>query len=295
MHAQPYIGRFAPTPSGHLHFGSLVAALASYLDARHQNGTWLIRIEDLDQPRVVPGATEHILRTLEHYGLEWDEEILYQSQRVELYQSILASWVADGNAYYCDCSRQQISAYGGVYPGTCVNRGLAPADDRAVRVKVPREPVDFIDRLQGRLCQNLQKEVGDIVVRRRDGVIAYQLAVVADDIAQGVTDVVRGADLLDSTPRQIWLYQLLGETPPKYLHVPLIMRPDGEKLSKRLGSAPLEPQRVAATLWRALVALRQAPPRHLQRAGIKELLSWAVTHWCVARIPATMHILEDSV
>ena len=268
MHAQPYIGRFAPTPSGHLHFGSLVAALASYLDARHRNGTWLVRIEDLDQPRVIKGATEHILRTLEHYGLEWDGEVLYQSQRVELYESILAAWVADGHAYYCDCSRQQISAYGGVYPGTCAARELNPADDRAIRVKVPSEPVGFVDRLQGTISQNLQDEVGDIVVRRRDGVIAYQLAVVADDIAQGVTDVVRGVDLLDSTPRQLWLYQLLGDPPPNYLHVPLIMRLDGEKLSKRLGSAPLEPQRAGITLWRALVALRQAPPRSLQRATL---------------------------
>lgn len=295
MHAQPYIGRFAPTPSGHLHFGSLVAALASYLDARHQHGTWLIRIEDLDQPRVVDGATDHILRTLDCYGLEWDGEILYQSQRGELYTAILSDWIANGRAYYCDCSRQQIGAYGGIYPGTCVHRGLAWADDRAVRVRVPSTPVGFVDRLQGSLCQNLREEVGDIVVRRRDGVIAYQLAVVVDDIAQGVTDVVRGADLLDSTPRQLWLYQLLSEPPPKYLHVPLIMRPDGEKLSKRLGSAPLEPQRAAATLWRALVALRQAPPRSLHRASVKELLDWAVANWRVSRIPAAAHILEDSI
>ncbi len=295
MHAQPYVGRFAPTPSGHLHFGSLVAALASFLDARHQRGTWLVRVEDLDQPRVVSGATEHILQTLARYGLEWDGEIIYQSQRTEHYEAILTRWLVDGKAYHCDCSRQQINAYGGVYPGTCASRGLTPASDRAIRVRVPSEPLGFVDRLQGAVSQNLRDEVGDIAVRRRDGVIAYQLAVVADDIAQGVTDVVRGADLLDSTPRQIWLYHLLGEAPPEYLHVPLIMRPDGEKLSKRLGSAPLEPQRAAATLWRALVALRQAPPRSLHGAGVSELLAWAVANWRVGAIPAAAHILEDSI
>ncbi|SDS92237.1 glutamyl-Q tRNA(Asp) synthetase [Halopseudomonas xinjiangensis] len=295
MHAQPYVGRFAPTPSGHLHFGSLVAALASFLDARHQRGVWLVRVEDLDQPRVVSGATEHILRTLECYGLEWDGEIVYQSQRIERYESILASWLVEGKAYHCDCSRQQIAAYGGVYPGTCASRGLVAAGDRAIRVRVPAEPLGFVDRLQGPVSQSLQDEVGDIAVRRRDGVIAYQLAVVADDIAQGVTDVVRGADLLDSTPRQIWLYHLLGEALPAYLHVPLIMRPDGEKLSKRLGSAPLEPQRTAITLWRALAALRQAPPRSLHGAGVKELLAWAIANWRVEAIPATAHILEDSI
>lgn len=295
MHAQPYVGRFAPTPSGHLHFGSLVAALASYLDARHRRGTWLVRVEDLDQPRVVDGATDHILRTLESYGLEWDGEIIYQSQRIELYESILAGWLADGKAYYCDCSRQQIAAYGGVYPGTCRTRGLTRTDDRAVRVRVPDAVIGFIDRLQGSIEQNLESDVGDIAVRRRDGVIAYQLAVVADDIAQGVTDVVRGADLLDSTPRQLWLYQLLEQPAPSYLHVPLIMRPDGEKLSKRLGSAPLEPKQAAATLWRALAALRQSPPGRLRGAGIRDLLAWAVKNWRVESIPPKAHLLESGI
>lgn len=295
MHAQPYIGRFAPTPSGQLHFGSLVTALASYLDARNQGGRWLVRIEDLDQPRVVAGATEHILRTLEYYGLEWDGEIVYQSQRVELYEAILATWLADGKAYYCDCSRQQVAAYAGIYPGTCRTRGLAPADDRAIRVRVPNDTISFLDRLQGSVSQQLQDEVGDIVVRRRDGLIAYQLAVVADDIAQGITHVVRGADLLDSTPRQLWLYQLFGRAAPLYLHIPLIMRPDGEKLSKRLGSAALEPRQASATLWRALAALRQSPPKRLVGAGVHELLAWAVPNWRFESIPRTRHILESSV
>ncbi|UAW97955.1 tRNA glutamyl-Q(34) synthetase GluQRS [Halopseudomonas nanhaiensis] len=295
MHAQPYVGRFAPTPSGHLHFGSLVAALASYLDARHHHGSWLVRVEDLDQPRVVSGATDHILRTLECYGLEWDGDIVYQSQRIELYETVLAQWLANGKAYYCDCSRQQIAAYGGVYPGTCRTRGLTSAADRAVRVRVPNTVMGFVDRLQGPMEQALESEVGDIAVRRRDGVIAYQLAVVADDIHQGVTDVVRGADLLDSTPRQLWLYHLFQQPAPRYLHVPLIMRPDGEKLSKRLGSAPLEPSLAAATLWRALAALRQSPPARLRGAGVRELLAWAVKHWRVESIPPKPHLLESSV
>ncbi|PRB79854.1 tRNA glutamyl-Q(34) synthetase GluQRS [Pseudomonas sp. MYb185] len=289
-----YTGRFAPTPSGYLHFGSLLAAVASYLDARHHQGHWLVRIEDLDTPRNIPGASEHILRTLEAYGLHWDGEVVRQSERLVLYQDVIDHWLSTGQAYHCDCSRREIIAHDGVYPGTCRERQLPAASDHAVRVKVSPQELGFDDRLQGRFSQNLASSSGDFIVRRRDGIIAYQLAVVVDDIAQGVTDIVRGADLLDSTPRQLWLYRLLQQPAPRYLHVPLIMRHEGEKLSKRLGSTPLEPEQASATLHRALRILTPQPPAELGAAPVAEQLQWAIAHWQPQRLPAVRQILEST-
>ena len=290
-----YIGRFAPTPSGYLHFGSLLAAVASYLDARQQHGRWLVRMEDLDTPRNIPGAAEHILRTLQVYGLQWDGEVIKQSDRLALYQQCIDHWLATGQAYYCDCSRREIMAHDGIYPGTCRQRQLPASPDHAVRLKVGTQAVSFMDRLQGAVSQDLNSTSGDFIIRRRDGIIAYQLAVVLDDIAQGVTDVVRGADLLDSTPRQLWLYQLLEQPPPRYLHVPLIMRHDGEKLSKRLGSAPLEADQAAATLYRALCILTRDPPAALRTSTVAQQLQWAVAHWQPLRLPATRQILDPTL
>lgn len=289
-----YIGRFAPTPSGYLHFGSLLAAVASYLDARHHQGRWLVRIEDLDTPRNTPGAIDHILHTLDAYGLHWDGEVVHQSNRLELYQQVIDDWLESGLAYHCDCSRQSIAAHGGVYPGTCRARGLPAAADHAVRLRLNDQTIVFQDRLQGELRQQPVAISGDFIIRRRDGIIAYQLAVVIDDIAQGVTDIVRGADLLDSTPRQLWLYQLFQQPAPRYLHVPLVMRHDGEKLSKRLGSAPLEPRQATATLHRALSVLAQNPPPQLHTAPVKEQLDWAATHWQPDRLPAKRQILDPT-
>ena len=289
-----YVGRFAPTPSGYLHFGSLLAAVASYLDAHHHQGRWLVRMEDLDTPRNVAGASEHILRTLQAYGLHWDGEIIKQSDRLELYQQTIDSWLSTGQAYYCDCSRREVIAHDGVYPGTCRHRQLPAAPDHAVRVRVGQQPIIFEDRLQGIVSQSLINTSGDFIIRRRDGVIAYQLAVVLDDIAQGVTDIVRGADLLDSTPRQLWLYQLLKQPVPRYLHVPLIMRHDGEKLSKRLGSAPLEDDQAVTTLYRALCILTPDPPATLRTAPVRQQLEWAVAHWQPQRLPATLQMLDPS-
>lgn len=294
MLSPAYIGRFAPTPSGYLHFGSLLAAVASYLDARSQKGQWLVRIEDLDTPRNVAGASEHILRTLQAYGLHWDGEVVRQSQRLALYESVIDHWLETGQAYHCDCSRRQIIAHDGIYPGTCRDRQLPAAADHAVRVKVSAQTLSFDDRLQGRFSQELASSSGDFIIRRRDGIIAYQLAVVVDDIAQGVTDIVRGADLLDSTPRQLWLYHLLRQPVPRYLHVPLIMRHEGEKLSKRLGSTPLEPAQASATLYRALRILTPQPPTALAAAPVAEQLQWAIDHWQPQRLPATRQILEPS-
>jgi len=294
MHGIEYIGRFAPTPSGKLHFGSLLAALASYLDARHHGGLWLMRMEDLDTLREIPGAADDILRILEAYGLHWDGPVIYQSERLDLYESIIGRWLDGGAAYRCVCSRRELAGYD-VYPGTCRQRNLDPGPAQAIRVIVADEVLGFTDRLQGRFSQHLPSEVGDFVIRRRDGIIAYQLAVVLDDIAQGVNQIVRGADLMDSTPRQLWLYRLLGEPNPNYLHIPLVMRPDGQKLSKRLASPPLDSQRAPATLHRALRALGQPVPTELDGAAIDTLLGWATDNWQPRAMPAVTERLESDL
>jgi glutamyl-Q tRNA(Asp) synthetase len=243
--AGPYRGRFAPSPTGPLHAGSLVAALASWLDARANEGTWLVRIEDLDPPREVPGAAGEILATLADFGMVADEPVLWQSTRGAIYAQALAQLQARGAVYGCSCTRTEVAeaalAAGlapAVYPGTC--RAGAHGAVRALRLNVDAAMVSFEDRWHGRLRQQLARDVGDFVVRRADGLWAYQLAVVVDDAAQGITDVVRGADLLDNTPRQILLQGALGLPTPRYLHVPLVLSAKGEKLSKQTGAAALD-------------------------------------------------------
>ncbi|HEY3077419.1 MAG TPA: tRNA glutamyl-Q(34) synthetase GluQRS [Burkholderiales bacterium] len=239
-----YTGRFAPSPTGPLHMGSLIAALASWLDARAAGGRWLVRVEDLDRPRAVPGAADEILRSLERLGLGWDGEIVYQSRRDALYGAALDKLRA--HTYWCSCTRREIAdsslalATDGahIYPGTCRTR-KAP-EGRALRIRTDRQEIRFHDRLQGAQSQVLERDIGDFVLYRADGLYAYQLAVVVDDAAQGVTDVVRGADLLDSTPRQIYLQRLLGVPTPRYLHVPVAVNAAGEKLSKQTGAMPIE-------------------------------------------------------
>ncbi|KFB21868.1 glutamyl-Q tRNA(Asp) ligase [Pseudomonas aeruginosa PGPR2] len=233
-----YVGRFAPTPSGYLHFGSLVAAVASYLDARAVGGRWLVRMEDLDPPREVPGAQQAILETLERYGFEWDGAVERQSERFPDYAAVVEQLLRSGLAYACTCSRKQLEGFAGIYPGFCRDAGHA-REDAAIRLRVPELEYRFVDRVQGEVHQHLGREVGDFVIQRRDGFYAYQLAVVLDDAWQGITDIVRGADLLDSTPRQLYLQELLGLSQPRYLHVPLIVQPDGHKLGKSYRSPPL--------------------------------------------------------
>ncbi|MFC3606262.1 tRNA glutamyl-Q(34) synthetase GluQRS [Stutzerimonas tarimensis] len=286
-----YLGRFAPTPSGYLHFGSLVAALASYLDARAAGGTWLVRMEDLDPPREMPGAQDAILRSLENYGFEWDAEILCQSGRHEAYAAVVDSLLERGLAYSCTCSRKQLAAYPGAYPGICREQHHSP-ENAAIRLRVPDVEYGFIDRVQGRYAQHLGREAGDFVIRRRDGLHAYQLAVVLDDAWQGVTDVVRGADLLDSTPRQCYLQDLLGLPRPRYLHVPLITQPDGHKLGKRYRSPPLRPDQAPPMLLRALRALGQPTPIELDEASAREILAWASRHWDAGLTPRCMTLEE---
>ena len=280
----PYVGRFAPSPTGPLHFGSLVAALAGWLDCRQAGGRWLLRMEDLDPPRVIPGAADRILRQLEVLGLAWDGPVVYQSARLDLYQDAMRKLAA--HSYPCGCTRKELEdsalAIDGsrIYPGTCRN-GLAPGKtSRAIRLRTHAEPIRFIDRVQGKMAQAVEREVGDFVLRRADGIFAYQLAVVVDDTAQGVTDVVRGADLLDSTARQIHLQRLLGVATPRYLHLPVATNAGGEKISKQTRASDAQPDDIAA----ALLFLGMNPP---DGAGTEELLGWAVQHWDPARIPGS--------
>ncbi len=289
--ADRYIGRFAPTPSGYLHFGSLFAALASYLDARAVGGDWLLRMEDIDPPRETPGAQAAIVETLRRYGFAWDGAMLRQSQRQAAYQAAIEHLLDAGLAYACTCSRKQLQAYPGAYPGFCRDAGHDPRD-AAIRLRVPDREYHFCDRVQGEYRQHLGREVGDFVIRRRDGLVAYQLAVVLDDAWQGVTDVVRGADLLDSTPRQLYLQELLGLPQPRYLHLPLIIQPDGHKLGKSYRSPPLPPDEASPLLLRALRALGQQPAAELAGAPAAAILAWAVAHWDAGRIPHTRSLVE---
>ncbi|HSN19634.1 MAG TPA: tRNA glutamyl-Q(34) synthetase GluQRS, partial [Usitatibacter sp.] len=258
-----YHGRFAPSPTGPLHFGSLVAALASWLDARAAAGRWSVRIEDVDSPRSVPGAGDAILRALEACGLEWDGEVARQSARTALYEEALERLRRAGAVYRCRCTRREIAdsairgIEGAVYPGTCRGLSLAPDARCAERFRVPAGVVGFDDRVQGPVAQDVARDVGDFVLKRRDGLHAYQLAVVVDDAQQGVTDVVRGADLLASTPRQILLQRALGFATPRYLHFPVAVDARGEKLSKQNLAPALEGRAAAARLPAALAFLGQ--------------------------------------
>lgn len=292
-----YRGRFAPSPTGPLHFGSLVAAVGSHADARAHGGEWLVRIEDLDAPRTVPGAAEAILQALAALGMASDGAVLYQSRRGDAYRAALARLAAGGHTYPCACTRKEIadsaSRFGAppeparelVYPGTCRN-GLPPGRAaRAIRCRVDETPVAFDDAVQGTVRQSLAREVGDFVVLRADGVFAYQLAVVVDDADQGVTDVVRGADLLDSTARQIHLQRALGLATPRYCHLPVVTDARGEKLSKQTLAAPVDAAHPAPLLRRALAFLGHAPPAELD--DVAALWDWAARHWDRTRIPRT--------
>ncbi len=275
-----YIGRFAPSPTGHLHFGSLVAALASYLDTRKAQGQWLIRIEDLDPPREVPGSSDAIINDLQAWGMKPDSPVLYQSQRTRAYQAACEQLLAKDLAYWCGCSRSEMPETG-VYPGTCsggLPKGKSP---RALRVRTPEHAIEFADRVQGTLIHDLRTQSGDYVIRRADGYFAYQLAVVVDDAYQQITDIIRGADLLDSTPRQIWLQKCLQLAIPNYAHVPLVTQQDGQKLSKRIQSDPLHNSDALFTLRLALQFLGHPAPLLDWQAT----WDWAVKNWSLKRIP----------
>ena len=283
----PYVGRFAPSPSGPLHFGSLVAAVASFLEARVNNGKWLLRIEDIDPPREQPGATEEILAALTAYGFQWSGDVIYQSQSHPAHEEALNALLQRDACYRCRCSRRDLSdaptgPLGVIYPGTCRN-GCAPGE-AAIRIKTDSSQIAFDDALQGRVTQHLQSESGDFVIRRRDNLIAYHLAVVVDDEIQGVTDIVRGIDLLDSTPRQIWLQRQLGFRTPNYAHFPVITHPDGAKLSKLTGAPAISLEEIEVTLSRALRVLQQNPPADLATASLETIWSWAEKNWQTGKL-----------
>ncbi|MBE9609629.1 tRNA glutamyl-Q(34) synthetase GluQRS [Chitinilyticum piscinae] len=289
--ASGYVGRFAPSPTGELHIGSLLTAVASYLDARSHGGKWLLRIEDLDPPREVPGVAERMIATLQRYGFVWDGEIVWQSHRHGRYADIMDELLERGLAYPCHCSRSKIKAAGLLavdgwrYPGFCRDAGLQLATDLAVRLRVPVGCVEYLDRLQGRQSQELAADVGDFVLRRADGCWAYQLAVVVDDADCGVNQIVRGADLLDSTPRQIYLQRILGFGEPHYLHLPVLVNSAGEKLSKQTLAPPLPEGGETNLLVLVLQLLGQNPPAGAQLWGLSGLWEWAVAHWTVSKIP----------
>ncbi len=299
MSTNAYRGRFAPSPTGPLHFGSLVAAVGSYLDARTQGGAWLVRMEDVDTPRNVAGAADAILKTLEAFGFEWDGSVLYQSDRFDAYAAALEKLKSAGLAYGCACSRKEIAdsatrpaVDGGLaYPGTC-RAGLPLGRAvRAWRLRVNDDEIAFADRLQGRVAQHLDSDVGDFVLRRADGLFAYQLAVTVDDDFQQISQVVRGADLLASTPRQIWLQRCLGVSTPRYAHLPVAANAAGEKLSKQTLARPLASEIAAAELVRALDFLGQAVPAELARATVAEVWAWALKNWSFAAIPRQAAII----
>ncbi|GHT90596.1 glutamyl-Q tRNA(Asp) synthetase [Betaproteobacteria bacterium] len=296
-----YRGRFAPSPTGALHFGSLIAALASCLEARAHGGEWLVRMEDVDAPRTAPGAAEGILACLEAHGFIWNGEILWQSRRLEAYQAALDDLRAKNLAYGCACSRKEIAERataraidgGLLYSGTCRHGTPSGRLPRAWRLRVENADIDFSDPIQGTIRQNIARDVGDFVLLRADCQFAYQLAVVVDDAFQGITHVVRGADLLDSTPRQIYLQACLDYAQPEYLHVPVATNAAGEKLSKQTGAKALDVEHPAANLVRALNFLGQHPPQELAQASVREVWEWALGNWQREKIPRCQWIRDQ--
>lgn len=269
-----------------MHIGSLYSALASYLQARSKNGKWLLRIDDLDTPRNVPGAAETIIKTLEHFGLNWDDNIHYQSQQIECYQAALDLLDRLKLLYPCICSRKSLNQYHKdhpeekpSYPGFCRNKSINRNEAHALRIRVGNKECSFTDALQGQINQNLALQPGDFIIKRRDHIFAYQLAVVVDDQKQQVTEVVRGYDLLNSTANQIYLQQLLKYSKPTYMHVPVIVDQLGNKLSKQYGAKAVDEHSSVAILYSLLGLLRQNPPKEMHRASVSEILNWAIPNW----------------
>lgn len=282
-----YIGRFAPSPTGPLHIGSLTCALGSFLDARAAGGQWLVRMEDLDPPREKPGAASAILRTLEEHGLHWDGDIVYQSQRLPLYETALAQLIRDGYAFRCSLTRTQLASIGPNHPGRATSAAqLNLAAGYAWRLDVPTTVLTCHDRIQGIQSFDLSRAEGPFVIKRRDGFFAYQLAVVVDDNAQGVTDIVRGADLLDSTPRQHWLQQCLGLPIPRHAHLPVLTDKQDRKLAKQHQAAPVIRTQRMHNLRLALTALGQPPQPDSTTPD--ELLAAALATWSMAAVPRQM-------
>ena len=289
-----YRGRFAPSPTGPLHLGSLIAALASYLDARSRGGTWLVRMDDLDPPREEPGAAQRILLSLQRHGLHWDEDVLWQSERAPAYTAALHELAGGGHLFYCDCTRATLGP-GGACRGHCKPRQTAVTTPCATRVTVPDDcQIRVTDQLQGQQHISLGEQFPDFVVKRKDALVAYQLAVVVDDAEQAITHVVRGSDLLDSTPRQIFLQHILDYHSPHYCHLPVITNSQGQKLSKQNHAPALDDDLAPANLRSALRFLRQSEPP-MQLTTAEQILAFAIGQWSLQRIPATLAIPESSL
>ena len=289
--ATPYIGRFAPSPTGPLHFGSLATAVASYLDARHYHGQWLLRMEDIDPPREMAGAADLILKQLENHALHWDSKVLFQSTRSDAYRETLKQLEADGLIYRCHCSRQQLKERGGLHPRRCTYTGN-PDRPHALRLAVAdQSEITYTDLFQGQQHQHIKQEVGDFVLHRKDGLFAYQLAVVLDDAFQGVNHVIRGSDLLDSTARQIYLQKLLGVASPQYGHLPVAVDAAGNKLSKQNMAASVERTTPTLNLWVAMQWLGMTPPQALQQVTPGELITWAIPLWDRKAVPGLIQQL----
>jgi len=290
--SEKYIGRFAPSPTGPVHFGTLVAAVGSYLEAKTNHGDWLLRIDDVDVTRMVEGADVAIIRTLEAFGFQWSGNILYQTQMIDAYEAALDKLIERSLVFPCLCSRKQLhdAGAGNIYPGTCRSRKLPEAEEHSLRLIAKDVTISFDDMVMGKQSQNIKSECGDFIIKRRDGLFAYQLAVVVDDAIQGVTEVVRGTDLLDSTPRQIYLQQQLGYPTPRYCHLPLAVDAAGSKISKSEGKSKIEIAHREELLISSLDFLGQQVPGALNGSSIDDIWRWAIDNWDVARIPTSKSI-----
>lgn len=288
---QPYKGRFAPSPSGALHFGSLIAAMGSYLQAKDQQGEWIIRIDDIDPPREQAGATDHILKTLESFGFEWDGDVVYQSKNLQRYQAAVNDLINEKFAYPCSCSRSSIIKRTGhikghiIYPGYCRNGVLDPSSEYNIRLRCNNEQVSFDDAIQGKQEINLENKNGDFILQRRDQYFSYHLASGIDDAEQGITEVVRGADLLFCTPCHIHVQHSLNLTSPKYCHLPIAVNKAGQKLSKQSYAEAIKAEESVALLYKTLKFLGQMPSLELREGSQKDIWSWAKTHWRLDLVP----------
>jgi glutamyl-Q tRNA(Asp) synthetase len=286
------IGRFAPSPTGPLHFGSVVAAVASYMQAKSRHGKWLVRMDDIDTPRNQAGADTAILKSLEILGLYWDDEVLFQSHRQEAYQEALNLLSEKSLLYRCTCTRKQLQ--GNAYPGTCRDKAHSFDRQHALRVLSNQEPININDEIQGHFQQILETEIGDFIVHRADGLVAYHIATVVDDAYQNITEIVRGADLLDSTPRQIYLQQLFNYHSPAYAHLPVAVDKQGFKLSKQYHAKPIDDKDPVTTLILALDFLGQNPDKLLAKETVEEIIQWGITHWSLEKIPRRDSIEVES-
>lgn len=292
--SKKYTGRFSPSPTGPVHFGTLIAAVGSYLQAKKNNGDWLIRIEDVDTSRAIKGADSDILHTLASFGFEWDDEIIYQSKQTQHYQNVLDLLTTQALTFPCVCSRKQLFDQD-IYPGTCRSRRYPEKKPHAIRLTAQETSVEFNDLVMGKQSQNIRQQCGDFVIRRSDGLFAYQLAVVVDDARQNITEIVRGADLLDCTPRQIYLQQQLNYRTPDYCHLPLAVDATGNKISKSAGGAKVDVAHKEKLLVKTLAFLGQKPPGDLSLSSIDDIWVWAIKHWQVEQIPQQQKIQIHAV